>query len=77
MADQQSQINEVTADIAAVKGDLTIIATGVTALNTQIKALQAQVAAGNQIDLSQLVADADALKTQADMAAGLVAPPTV
>ena len=73
MADQNAQITEIKADLAAAKADLTSTkttltqtATDILALVKKINDLQLQLASNQPVDLTDVVAAADALKAQAD-----------
>lgn len=83
MGTQQTQLNSLIADQAALKaaldniiaantttaGELTSIATNVTALQQQIATLQQQQASGQPVDLTAALASADALVSEATSAA--------
>ena len=87
MSTTQTQIAQIQADLTATKADLestkttlTTFATDFVSLHSTITALQAQAAAGQPVDLTALVAQADDLKTDADAVlaqSGTVESPTV
>src|SRR5690348_16083626 len=81
MNDLQTEITQLSADLAAVKTDFVAIAAGIATQNQSLKDLQQQLAsatltAAQQAALTQAVADADAVKAQADAIAASFQTPT-